>query len=59
MHAILVIPALAWLLSFTRWSGNQQLRIVQVGSVGYTILSIVVIIESVTHTQPLAAPRWP
>jgi len=59
MHAILVIPALAWLLSFTRWSGNQQLRIVQVGSVGYTILSIVVIIESVTYTPPLAAPRWP
>lgn len=56
MHAILVIPALAWLLTFTRWSENQQLNIVRLGSAGYALLSIVVIIESATHTSPLAAP---
>jgi hypothetical protein len=56
MHAILVIPALAWLLSFTRWGENQQTNIVRLGIVGYTTLSIVIIIESVTHTSPLAAP---
>lgn len=56
MHAILVIPALAWLLSFTRWGENQQLNIVRLGAAGYALLSIVVIVESATHTSPLAAP---
>jgi hypothetical protein len=56
MHAILVIPALAWLLSFTRWSENQQTNIVRLSIVGYATMSVVVIIESITHTSPLAAP---
>ncbi|MFI7673901.1 hypothetical protein [Actinophytocola sp. NPDC049390] len=56
MHAILVIPALAWLLTFTRWSENHQLNIVRLGVAGYSLLSIVVIVESATHTSPLAAP---
>lgn len=56
MHAILVIPALAWLLTFTRWGENQQLNIVRLGVCGYALLSIVVIVESATHTSPLAAP---
>jgi hypothetical protein len=56
MHAILVIPGLAWLLTFTRWGENQQTNIVRLGIVGYAILSVVVIVESFTHTSPLAAP---
>ncbi len=56
MHAILVVPALAWLLSFTRWSENHQLKIIQLSIVGYSVLSLVVIAESVTHTPPLSAP---
>jgi hypothetical protein len=56
MHAILVIPALAWLLTFTQWGENEQLKIVRLGIVGYALLSIVVIVESVTHTSPLGAP---
>ncbi|MFL6125708.1 hypothetical protein [Actinophytocola sp.] len=56
MHAILVIPALAWLLTFTRWSENQQTNIVRLGIVGYATLSLVIILESVTHTSPLTAP---
>jgi hypothetical protein len=56
MHAILVIPGLAWLLTFTRWGENQQINVVRLGIVGYTLLSVVVILESVTHTSPLAAP---
>lgn len=56
MHAILVIPALAWLLTFTRWGENQQVNIVRLGIVGYTVLALAVILESVTHTSPLAAP---
>jgi hypothetical protein len=56
MHAILVIPALAWLLSFTHWGENQQLNIVRLGAAGYALLSIVIIVESATHTPPLSAP---
>ena len=56
MHAILVIPGLAWLLTFTRWGENQQTNIVRLGIVGYAILSVVVIVESFTHTSPLTAP---
>jgi len=56
MHAILLIPGLAWLLTFTRWGETQQINIVRLGIVGYTLLSLVIILESVTHTPPLAAP---
>ena len=56
MHAILVIPALAWLLSFTHWGENRQLNIVRLGAAGYGLLSIVIIIEAATHTPPLSAP---
>jgi hypothetical protein len=56
MHAILVIPALAWLLSLTHWGENQQLNIVRLGAAGYALLSIVVMVESATHTSPLSAP---
>jgi hypothetical protein len=56
MHAILVIPGLAWLLTFTRWGENQQTNVVGLGIVGYTLLSVVIIVESVTHTSPLTAP---
>jgi hypothetical protein len=56
MHAILVIPALAWLVSFTHWGENQQLNVVRLGVAGYGLLSIVIIIESATRTSPLSAP---
>jgi hypothetical protein len=51
-----VIPALAWLLTFTRWGENQQTNIVRLGIIGYATLAVVIIVESVTHTSPLAAP---
>jgi hypothetical protein len=56
MHAILVIPALAWLLKFTHWGDNRQLNVVRLGILGYSLLSIVIITESATHTSPFAAP---
>lgn len=39
MHAILVLPALAWLLSFARWSERRRLRVVLLGSAGYLALA--------------------
>ena len=56
MHAILVIPALAWLLTFTRWPERLRLRIVRLGVAGYLVLTAVVIVESIARISPLAAP---
>jgi hypothetical protein len=42
MHAILVLPALAWLLSFADWSEQRRLRAVLIASAGYVVLAGVV-----------------
>jgi len=59
MHAILVLPGLAWLLTFTSWAEPVRLRIVQLGVAGYTVLSAVVIAESIAKVSPLEAPLVP
>lgn len=56
MHAILVIPGMAWLLTFTRWPERTRLHVVQLGVAGYLLLTAVTIVESATHVSPLAAP---
>jgi hypothetical protein len=56
MHAILVIPGLAWLLTFTRWPEHRRLRVVQLGVAGYGLLTASVLVESATRVSPLAAP---
>jgi hypothetical protein len=42
MHAILVLPALAWLLSFAHWTERRRLAVVVVASAGYALLAAVV-----------------
>jgi hypothetical protein len=59
MHAILVLPGLAWLLTFTAWAEPVRLRIVWLGVAGYTVLSAVVIGESIVTVSPLDAPLVP
>lgn len=39
MHGILVLPLLAWLLSFVNWSERRRLAIVLVAAVGYLVLA--------------------
>lgn len=56
MHAVLVLPGLAWLLGFTRWTDLLRLRIVQLGSAGYALLALTVGIESVLDVSPFSAP---
>jgi hypothetical protein len=46
MHAVLVLPLLAWLLSFTNWSEERRLRVVVVAAVGYVVLTVVVTAEN-------------
>jgi len=56
MHAILVLPALAWLLRFTGWSERRRVRLVWLAIAAYTVLTAVVAIESFSGVSPLAAP---
>ncbi|MGQ0839780.1 hypothetical protein [Actinokineospora sp.] len=56
MHAVLVLPGLAWLLGFTLWTDLLRLRVVQLGTAGYLLLGAVVAAESFTGVSPLAAP---
>jgi hypothetical protein len=47
MHAVLLLPALAWLLSFTDWSEQRRVRAVAVAAVGYAALAAVVALQNV------------
>jgi hypothetical protein len=56
MHAILVVPAMAWLLTFTPWTERTRTRVVASAVVAYLALIVVVLLESVTHVSPLDPP---
>jgi hypothetical protein len=47
MHAILVLPVLAWLLSFANWTERRRLGLVLLGASGYVVLAGVVAVENV------------
>ena len=51
MHAVLVLPALAWLLSRTRWSEDRQYRYVRIASAGYALLTAMVAIANIAVTS--------
>lgn len=36
MHAILVLPALAWLLRFTNWPERRRVRSIRLAAASYT-----------------------
>jgi hypothetical protein len=56
MHAILVLPALAWVLRFTRWPEAHRLRVVKVAVAADALLTAVIGVESFTGIDPLTAP---
>lgn len=43
MHPILVLPVLAWLLSFTNWTEERRVRMVLLGAAVYVIVTAVVV----------------
>jgi hypothetical protein len=47
MHGILVLPALARLLSFVNWTERRRLRVVLVAAAGYVVLAGVVAVGNV------------
>jgi hypothetical protein len=56
MHAILVLPGLAWLLRFTEWPETHRLRVVRVAVAADAVLTAVIGVESFTDISPLSAP---
>jgi len=55
LHAILVLPALAWLLSFTNWNEERKLRLIAIGAAGYIAFAIVIGVANLTGLS-LASP---
>lgn len=55
MHAILIVPGLAWLLKFADWTERRRVRLVWVAIGAYSVLTAVVGLESVTGVSPLGA----
>jgi uncharacterized integral membrane protein len=47
MHAILILPALAWLISFVDWSERRRERVVRLASLGYVVLATVIAVGNV------------
>jgi len=56
MHAILVLPALAWLLRLTGHPEAHRLRVVKTAVAADAVLTAVIGVESFTGVDPLAAP---
>ena len=46
MHAILVLPLVAWLLSFVGWTERRRLRVVLLAAAGYVVLAGGVAVEN-------------
>ena len=59
MHAILVLPTLAWLLSFVNWTEQRRLGVVLLAATGYVVLAGVVTVGNFVglelHQMPPAA----
>jgi hypothetical protein len=54
MHAVLVLPALAWLLAHTSWPEERRLRLVRVAVAADAVLTVVVGVEAFAGIPPLA-----
>ena len=54
MHAVQVLPILAWLLGFTRWPQGRVVALVIVATAGYTALLAVTAVQMFSGLAPLA-----
>ena len=48
MHAVLVLPALAWLLPLTNWSERRQMRAILVAAAGYVVFAAAIAVGNLT-----------
>jgi hypothetical protein len=56
MHAVLVLPALAWLLARAGWPEHRRVQVVWLAVAGYALLAGVVVAESIAGVSPLQGP---
>jgi hypothetical protein len=42
MHGVLILPAIAWMLSFVGWSERRRLEVVLLAIAGYVLVSGIV-----------------
>jgi hypothetical protein len=56
MHAVLVLPALAWLSAHTPWTEERRLHLVWTAVVADAVLTAVVGVEAFSGIPPLAPP---
>jgi hypothetical protein len=56
MHAILILPLLAWLLSFTDWSERRRVGVVLLGISGYSLFAGIVALENIVGVPPSRTP---
>lgn len=54
MHGILILPVLAWLLSYTGRPERDRVRIMILGTAGYALFAVAVIAESLTGAAVVA-----
>lgn len=59
MHGVLVLPALAWLLSFADRSESFRLTVVRVASLGYALFAGVVVVEVLATVDPVDVAAAP
>lgn len=55
MHAILILPALAWSLRFSGWAARMRMWLVAAAVGAYTVLTALTAIQSFSGVSPLAA----
>jgi hypothetical protein len=54
MHAVTVLPLLAWLASYTVWDEGQRVRVVTLGVVGYLAAAATVVVMTLLGAVSLA-----
>ncbi len=57
MHAILILPLLAWLMSFTDWSERRRVGVVLLGIGGYCVCAGIVALENITGVPVSKTPQ--
>src|SRR5262245_35233856 len=58
LHAILVLPALAWLASFSAWSEPGRRQVTLLGVAGYLLLTGVITLSNVAGLSLTSVPIW-
>lgn len=59
MHGILILPMLAWLLSYVDWPEARRLRVVVLACAGYFLAAGVVVVDTFVAVDPLALTTAP